>query len=138
MIERVAWVAWSSWLVADEMSINIGAKADRCVALFLLASSQEFELFRLQPWLPARAGSHNLEGVFMRPNTAIGILLIVLGVLALGYQGITYTRQERVLDIGPVHATAEKHERIPIPPLVGGLILAGGIGLLLLGGRRKT
>jgi hypothetical protein len=74
----------------------------------------------------------------MRPNTAIGLLLVVLGVLALGYQGITYTRQERVLDIGPVHATAEKHERIPIPPLVGGLVLAGGIGVLLLGGRHRT
>jgi uncharacterized membrane protein len=74
----------------------------------------------------------------MRPNTAIGIVLVVLGVLALAYQGITYTRQERVLDIGPVHATAEKHERIPIPPLIGGLVLAGGVGLLLWGGRHKT
>jgi uncharacterized membrane protein len=74
----------------------------------------------------------------MRPNTAIGIMLVVLGVLALAYQGITYTRQERVLDIGPVHATTEKHERIPIPPLVGGLVLAGGIGLLLVSGRRRT
>ena len=61
----------------------------------------------------------------MRPNTAIGIVLVVLGVLALAYQGVTYTRQERVLDIGPVHATAEKHERIPIPPLIGGLVLWG-------------
>jgi hypothetical protein len=78
------------------------------------------------------------QGVFMRPNTAIGIVLVVLGVLALAYQGITYTRQERVLDIGPVHATAEKHERIPIPPLIGGLVLAGGVGLLLFDGRRKT
>ena len=73
----------------------------------------------------------------MRPNTAIGIVLVVLGVLALAYQGFTYTRQERVLDIGPVHATAEKHERVPIPPVVGGLVLAGGIGLLLLGGRQR-
>jgi hypothetical protein len=90
----------------------------------------EFELFKATTTLS--------QGVFMRPNTAIGLVLVVLGVLALAYQGITYTRQERVLDIGPVHATTEKHERIPIPPLLGGLVLAGGIGVLLLGGRHKT
>ena len=47
----------------------------------------------------------------MKPITLIGIVLVVLGALALAYQGINYTRQEKVLDIGPIHATAEKHER---------------------------
>ena len=51
----------------------------------------------------------------MKPITLIGIVLLVLGALALAYQGINYTRQEKVVDIGPLHATAEKHERIPLP-----------------------
>jgi hypothetical protein len=74
----------------------------------------------------------------MKPITWIGIVLLVLGVLALAYQGINYTRQERVLDVGPIHATAERHERIPLPPVVGGLALAGGVVLLVAGARQKA
>jgi len=74
----------------------------------------------------------------MKPITWIGIALVVLGALALAYQGINYTRQEKVLDIGPIHATAEKHERIPLPPVVGGLALAGGIVLLVMGAKQKA
>ena len=74
----------------------------------------------------------------MKPITLIGIVLLVLGALALAYQGISYTHQEKVLDIGPIHATAEKHERIPLPPIVGGLGLAGGIVLLVMGARQKA
>ena len=74
----------------------------------------------------------------MKPIVLIGIVLLVLGVLALAYQGINYTRHEKVLDIGPIHATAEKHERIPLPPVVGGLALAGGIVLLVIGARQKA
>jgi len=74
----------------------------------------------------------------MKPITLIGIVLLILGALALAYQGINYTRQEKVLDIGPIHATVEKHERIPLPPIVGGLALAGGIVLLIAGTRQKA
>ena len=74
----------------------------------------------------------------MKPIILIGIVLMVLGALALAYQGISYTRQEKVLDIGPIHATAEKHERIPLPPIVGGLALAGGLVLLVAGARQKA
>jgi hypothetical protein len=74
----------------------------------------------------------------MKPITVIGIVLLILGALALAYQGINYTRQEKVLDIGPIHATAEKHERIPLPPLVGGLAMAGGIVSLIMGARKKA
>ena len=74
----------------------------------------------------------------MKPITLIGIVLLVLGALALAYQGINYTRQEKVLDIGPIHATAEKHERIPLPPAVGILALAGGTVLLIAGTRQKA
>jgi hypothetical protein len=74
----------------------------------------------------------------MKPIILVGVVLLVLGVLALAYQGINYTRQEKVLDIGPIHATAEKNERIPLPPVVGGLALVGGVILLVVGARQKT
>ena len=65
----------------------------------------------------------------------LGIALIILGVVAFAYQGITYTTQEKVLDIGPIKATVEKERTIPLPPLVGGAALIGGIVLLLVGAR---
>ena len=74
----------------------------------------------------------------MKPITLIGIVLVVLGALALAYQGINYTRQEKVLDIGPIHAMAEKHERIPLPPVIGGLALVGGVVLLVVGAKQKA
>jgi hypothetical protein len=73
----------------------------------------------------------------MKPAILIGIVLVVLGGLALAYQGFNYTHQEKVLDVGPIHATAEKHERVSIPPLLGGMALVGGITLLLVGARKK-
>jgi hypothetical protein len=63
----------------------------------------------------------------MKPIILVGILMVVLGTLALAYQGISYTRQEKVLDLGPIHATAETHERVRLPPILGGLMLAGGV-----------
>jgi hypothetical protein len=67
----------------------------------------------------------------------IGIILIVLGVLALAYQGITYTKREKVLDIGPIEATTEKNETIPLPPVLGVCSLIGGV-LLLVSSRRTA
>jgi drug/metabolite transporter (DMT)-like permease len=72
----------------------------------------------------------------MKPITWLGILLVVLGALALAYQGFNYTRQEKVLDVGPIHATEERHERVSIPPLLGGLALVGGVALLAVGAKR--
>lgn len=74
----------------------------------------------------------------MKPITMIGIALLILGVLALAYQGINYTSREKVLDIGPLQATAERQKRIPLPPVMGGLALAGGIALLIAGARQKA
>jgi hypothetical protein len=74
----------------------------------------------------------------MKPVTLVGILLAILGALALAYQGISYTRQEKILDVGPIHATAETHKRIPLPPILGGVMLVGGAGLLVMGARRKS
>ena len=67
----------------------------------------------------------------------LGVALIILGVVAFAYQGITYTTQEKVLDIGPLKATVEKEKTIPLPPLVGGAALIGGIVLLLVGTRKS-
>ena len=67
----------------------------------------------------------------------VGILLIVIGIIALAYGGITYTTREKVVDIGPIEATAERQKTIPLPPLLGGLALAGGVALLIVGSRRK-
>jgi hypothetical protein len=73
----------------------------------------------------------------MKPAMMIGILLVVLGGLALAYQGFNYTRQEKVIDVGPIHATAERQEHVSVPPILGGLALVGGI-LLVVAGSRKV
>lgn len=66
----------------------------------------------------------------------VAVLLIVLGVIALAWGGITYTREEKVLDVGPIEATAEKRERIPLPPILGFVAVGAGV-VLLLAGRGK-
>jgi len=67
----------------------------------------------------------------------IGILLIVVGLISLALGGISYTKREKVLDIGPIEATAERHKTIPLPPLLGGVALAGGVVLLIVGSRKR-
>ena len=67
----------------------------------------------------------------------IGIVLIALGLVSLAYQGITYTSRETVLEVGPIKASADKEERIPLPPILGGIALAGGVALLLGTWRRR-
>ena len=74
----------------------------------------------------------------MKPITLIGIVLLVLGVLSLAYQGINYTRERNVVDLGPLQVTTETRERIPLPPILGGLALAGGVALLAMGARAKA
>ena len=74
----------------------------------------------------------------MKPISWVGIVLIVLGALVLAYQGINYTRQKKVLDVGSVHLTTETHKRIPLPPIVGGLALVGGFILLVAGARTRS
>ena len=73
----------------------------------------------------------------MKTYTMIGIILIVIGVIALAYQGITYTTREKVVDIGPIQMTADKTKTIPLPPIVGGIALLGGIVLVVAGGRKS-
>jgi uncharacterized membrane protein len=69
----------------------------------------------------------------MKAASLVGIILIIFGVLALVYQGFTYTTQKKVLDVGPIQATKEEHHTIPLPPIVGGLALVGGIALMVVG-----
>jgi hypothetical protein len=73
----------------------------------------------------------------MKAATVLGIVLIVLGVLALAYQGITYTTREKVVDLGPLKITADKEKSIPLPPILGALALAGGVILVIVGVRKS-
>lgn len=66
-----------------------------------------------------------------------GIVLIILGVLALAYQGIRYTSREKLIDIGPLKVTASERKTIPLPPIIGGLALVGGIALVLADRKKK-
>ena len=74
----------------------------------------------------------------MKPMIWIGILLIVVGAIVLAYQGIDYTREPNVLDVGSVHITAKTHERLSLPPILGGLMLIGGVAVLVMGASNKS
>jgi hypothetical protein len=67
-----------------------------------------------------------------------GVVLIALGLVALVYQGITYTSRETVIDIGPLHATADREKTLPLPPVFGVAAVAGGVVLLTAGVRTRA
>jgi drug/metabolite transporter (DMT)-like permease len=62
---------------------------------------------------------------------ALGIILLIVGVLALSYQGFTYTTQKKVLDVGPIQATKQEHHTVTLPPILGALALIGGVVVLV-------
>ncbi|MDZ7666481.1 MAG: DUF3185 domain-containing protein [Desulfotignum sp.] len=68
----------------------------------------------------------------MKTNILLAIILIIIGVAALSYQGFSYTTREKVVDIGPLTMTADKTRTIPIPPIIGAVALVGGIALLVM------
>jgi uncharacterized membrane protein len=72
----------------------------------------------------------------INPITLVGIALIVLGIVAFAYQGVTYTSREKIIDLGPIHATADTQKTIPLSPLMGGLALVGGIVLVVVGAKK--
>jgi hypothetical protein len=74
----------------------------------------------------------------MKPIAIAGLILIVLGLAALVYQGVSYTSRETVIDIGPITATAERQKTLPIPPVLGILAVAGGVALLVAGVRQRA
>ncbi len=72
----------------------------------------------------------------MKPTILLAIMLIALGILALGYEGFNYTTREKVVDIGPLKVTTEKTRTLPLPPIVGAIALVGGIVLLVVGSKK--
>ena len=66
----------------------------------------------------------------------LGVALIVLGVLALAFGGFSYTKEKKVIDIGPIQATTRTHETVPVPPVLGGAMVVAGIAVLVVWGRR--
>jgi hypothetical protein len=72
----------------------------------------------------------------MRPIAIIGIIFIVIGIIALAYQGLTYTTKEKVVDLGPLKVEAKREKTIPLPPILGVLALGAGVVMVVVGGRR--
>ena len=66
----------------------------------------------------------------------LGIILVAIGIIAFAYQGINYTTREKVVDIGPIHMSADKTRTIPLGPIVGAVALASGVALLVMGNKR--
>ncbi len=73
----------------------------------------------------------------MKPYTLIGIVLIVIAAIAFGYQGINYTSREKIIDIGALQVSADRTRTLPLPPIVGGVALIGGIVLLVMGSKKS-
>ena len=74
----------------------------------------------------------------MKSMSLVGVVLIALGVVALVYQGITYTSRETVVDMGPLHATADRQKTLPLSPLLGIVAVAGGVVLVVAGLRKPA
>ncbi len=72
----------------------------------------------------------------MKAATVVGILLIIVGIAGLAFGGFSFTHKEKVLDLGPIQASADKKESLPVPPLLGALAIVGGVVLLASGARR--
>ena len=73
----------------------------------------------------------------MKPGTIVGIILILVGVVGFALGGFSFTHKEKVLDVGPIEATAEDKDTVPIPPILAGLALVGGV-VLVVASARKT
>ena len=69
---------------------------------------------------------------------ALGMVLVLLGIVALAYQGFTYKKTETVLDVGPIDASVQRDKRVPIPPIVGAIAILAGVGLIIAGGKRSV
>jgi uncharacterized membrane protein YidH (DUF202 family) len=74
----------------------------------------------------------------MKPVAILGVVLIVLGLAALAYQGVTYTTREKVIDLGPIQATAERQKTVPLPPVLGIVAVGAGVVLVIVGVRKRS
>ena len=72
----------------------------------------------------------------MNTTKLLAIALIAIGIIAFAYQGITYTSRDNVVDLGPLHVTAERSHTLPFPPIVGAVALMGGLALLFMNGQK--
>jgi uncharacterized membrane protein HdeD (DUF308 family) len=68
----------------------------------------------------------------MSGRTIIGVALLILGIIALAYQGFTYTVPKKAVDLGPIQVTRQERHTVPLPPVLGALALIGGIAVLVL------
>jgi hypothetical protein len=75
--------------------------------------------------------------ILLKIYTLIAVILIILGIAAFAWQGISYTSTEKIVDLGPIQVTAEETKRLPLPPMAGAICLVGGIALLVIG-RKKV
>jgi hypothetical protein len=73
----------------------------------------------------------------MSGKSLLGIALMLLGMIALAYQGFSYTVPNKTVDLGPLQITKEERHSVPLPPILGALALIGGIGVLVLDRREK-
>jgi hypothetical protein len=73
----------------------------------------------------------------MSGRTIIGVALLILGIIALAYQGFTYTVPKKAVDLGPIQVTRQERHTVPLPPILGALALIGGIAVLVLGRSSK-
>jgi uncharacterized membrane protein YidH (DUF202 family) len=72
----------------------------------------------------------------MKPAGIIGLILIVVGIIALAYGGFSYTKREKIIDAGPLQVSADKEHTVPLPPILGALALAGGVVLVIVGSKK--
>jgi hypothetical protein len=73
----------------------------------------------------------------MNGRLFLALVLIAVGVLAIAYQGFSFTTRKKVLDVGPIRATREEHYSVPLPPILGAIAHVGGI-IVLVSGRRPS
>ncbi len=72
----------------------------------------------------------------MKPLGIVGLILIAIGIIALAYGGFNYTKREKVIDAGPLQVSADREKTVPLPPILGGLCLVGGVVLLVASNRQ--
>ena len=72
----------------------------------------------------------------MSTTKVLAIALIVIGIIAFAYQGISYTSRDNVVDLGPLHVTAERSHTLPLPPIVGAIALVAGLALFFMNGQK--
>jgi hypothetical protein len=72
----------------------------------------------------------------MKLLTVVGVILIVIGIVALAYQGITYTTSEKVVDVGSLKVEAQREKTVPVPPIAGAAAIVAGIILVVVSVRR--